>query len=144
MLKYFAWLFSSWMPWSIFSTYPPFKLNAFDQPAPGFHNKTIKPWHVVIVIKWHKFRCHNYFKSSFKSRDEDCTGLDQISSPSSCSSPTSPWRSRGLELTSRTWNLVQSELEDLKWHLIRMCSVLKFWSSPRTGYFLYLRIIQSL
>ena len=29
-------------------------------------------------------------------------------------------RSRGLDRNTRTWNLVQSELEDLKWHLMRI------------------------
>jgi coproporphyrinogen III oxidase-like Fe-S oxidoreductase len=28
--------------------------------------------------------------------------------------------SRGMDQNARTWNLVQSELEDLKWHLIRI------------------------
>ena len=56
---------------------------------------------------------------------------------------SSPRRSRRLDQNASPWNLVQSELEDLKWHLIRINHYLKsevnsFWSSPRTDHELIL------
>jgi hypothetical protein len=39
---------------------------------------------------------------------------------------SSPRRSRRLDQNARTWNLVQSELEDLKWYLIQIHHYLKW------------------
>jgi hypothetical protein len=51
-----------------------------------------------------------YFKSDY----EDWTRF-QV-----CAIWSSPRQRRGLDQNARTWNLVQSELEDLKWHLMRI------------------------